>query len=151
VALQPNRTLKIYGIPKDSLKEYKSMAKKGNFSFDNEPSAKYRLKDQEVEAQQETEEEKNDDMEFNTDPSNFEFVHRSTVNMKPAQQKANLRESEDINLLDDGMLGEIDNLNDHFQEMQISAQSAERRVTKEERDEFRSTTLVKRRITLDKS
>jgi hypothetical protein len=43
----PNRNLKVYGIPKDSLKEFKAKARDQGFAFDNEPSAKFRLRDEE--------------------------------------------------------------------------------------------------------
>jgi hypothetical protein len=55
----PQKTLKVYGIPKESLKEYKSMANKrgsNQFTFDNEPPAKFRLKQEEIQSQQEADE-----------------------------------------------------------------------------------------------
>lgn len=50
----PTRHLKVYGVPKDSLKEYKSTnAKRSSykFAFDNEPPSKYRMKEEEIQTQ----------------------------------------------------------------------------------------------------
>ena len=48
----PTVHLKIFGIPKASLKEYKSVNTKRmtnkQYMFDNEPPEKYRLRDQEI-------------------------------------------------------------------------------------------------------
>jgi hypothetical protein len=40
----------VFGIDKESLKEFKSMTKRGSnaYAFDNEPPAKFRLKAEEI-------------------------------------------------------------------------------------------------------
>ena len=46
----PTTLLKVFGIPKDSLKEYRCPNTKrtsNKYAFNNEPEAKYRLRDEE--------------------------------------------------------------------------------------------------------
>ena len=61
----PTVHLKIYGIPKQSLKEYKSNNTKrmtnNKYMFDNEPPDKYRLRGEEIQTQEEVEQEAVDD------------------------------------------------------------------------------------------
>lgn len=60
-SLCPKVNLKVFGVPSDSLKEYKSLnVSKGtnSFAFDNEPADMYRIKNEEIMTQKEYEDEK---------------------------------------------------------------------------------------------
>jgi tRNA A-37 threonylcarbamoyl transferase component Bud32 len=148
--LCPNRGLKVYGVPKDNLKEFKSMSQKGakaQFAFDNEPSAKYRLKDEEIIGSEDKGEEAKD---INNDPNNFEFVHRSSVKgvapkLRGGPQPKRLDPEQDSVPDMELTITSVDNLQDHFMSLRLGDKNQERRLTKEEREEFRSTTLVKRK------
>jgi hypothetical protein len=68
--LCPKVNLKVFGVPQDSLKEFRSMnvANGGNaYAFDNEPADIYRLKDEEIMTQKEYEQANN--LLDDTDPS----------------------------------------------------------------------------------
>ena len=76
----PNVRLKLFGVPEESLKKYKS-TKKGfgeKFSFENEPAPQYRLLDQEVATEAEFKDEKTGPTDQSA--TDFVFVHRGSVN-----------------------------------------------------------------------
>ena len=61
----PNIRLKIFGIPEESLKEYKGSSGQDKYAFDNEPDNKYRLLNEEIQTQSEIQKELESKDQFN--------------------------------------------------------------------------------------
>lgn len=127
----PTRNLRVYGIPKDSLKEYKALTGK-NYGYDNEPLAKHRLLKEEIRG--EMEESKNlvttATEVLDDDPNDFDFDnHRSSMKAGPGMVQKVLPKqgpgdrNSDIHVGDDDLLSdsgmEMDNLQDHIMSMQL--------------------------------
>jgi len=56
----PKTTLKVYGVPVPSLKEFRAQGKQKAYSFEAAPDEKYRLKQEEIPGQGDPEESKKD-------------------------------------------------------------------------------------------
>ena len=134
--------MKIYGIQAPSLKEFKTNTK--NACFDVEPAAKFRLLDEEIKPKGGEEQGPNEDQDEQK-PDNFKFENRLSISKKgPKAVKV-----AQINL--------IDNLQDHLDQLEIeddefqqqsnnfNKEQNQRRVTLEEKNEFRGTSLVKQK------
>ena len=83
--VKPGSSFGIYGIPKDTLKDLKSNNK--NHHFDNEPPAKFRLKDEELNKDDESM-LANIDLEANLEQlgEDFNFENRNSIAVKGSRK-----------------------------------------------------------------
>jgi len=106
--LAPDIQLRIYGIPKDTLKEFKQNSSKKastKYAFDNAPDDQYRLRNEEPLCANAVA-SKPKIVQVEQKPDNFVFENRSSLMMK------------DENIMDN--LDGMDNLEDHINKMDFS-------------------------------
>ena len=74
----PNIHLKVFGVPDEDLRQYKASGST-QYAYSNEPDDQYRLREMEVETEQEFKEHSTPSITSST-PSDFDFSNKSTVN-----------------------------------------------------------------------
>ena len=114
--MAPKETMKMYGVPAPTLKEYKAPAKKTNYAFDNAPEEKYRLVDEEIPGQLDQKKDqkpKEPTTDITQDPNEFEFENRSSIVIGASNMKKPGGD-DIISMGDMEELTDLDNLADCF-------------------------------------
>jgi hypothetical protein len=91
--LNPKTTLKVYGVPESSLKNYVAPTKKNSYAFECDPDDKFRLTDEEIPGSQDTAAHKSmkatftkKEVPLEQDPNEFEFSNRDNI-LQEQEQK----------------------------------------------------------------
>jgi hypothetical protein len=148
--LSPNKALQVFGVPEQTLKKYKSSNTKGEggFAYDVQPAGKFRLRDEEIQTQDEVDAQSSmHTMEFSDqNPNDFAFEGRNSIVVMGANKPQGGNQisqvggdrASDTNLLDESLI-ELDNLVDNIAEMEAGKTASKRRPTLEELNDLRST------------
>lgn len=156
--LSPNKSLKVFGVPEQTLKKYKTSNTKGEggFAYDVQPAGKFRLRDEEILTQDEVDAQSTvPTMEFSEqNPDDFAFENRNSIVVMGANKiqggnqisQVGGDRASDTNLLDESLI-DLDNLVDNIAEMESGKTDKKRRPTLEEVNDLRSTQLVRQKTT----